>query len=102
MATKATLEIPQSTGRDGAIDHVAKLQESGSRIGPGRLLHSGVKGDWYLVREPTGIGVVHIPDMTTGASPRRMEVADVLVAGGPERTELLRLISTLIDDRPGA
>jgi hypothetical protein len=98
MATKATLEIPQSTGRDGAIDHVAKFQDSGSRTGPGRLLHSGVKGDWYLVREPTGICVVHIPDMSTGASPRRMEVPDVLVSGGPERTELLRLIGGLIDD----
>jgi hypothetical protein len=36
--------------------------------------------------------------MSTGASVRRMEIADVLVAGGPERTELLRLIGTLIDE----
>jgi hypothetical protein len=98
MATKATLQIPESTGRDGAIDHVAKLQDRGSSAGPGRLLHSGVKGDWYLVREPSGISVVHIPDMSTGGSVRRMNVADVLVAGGPERTELLRLIGTLVDE----
>ena len=97
MVTKATLEIPQSTGRDGAIDHVAKLQDSGLRTGPGRLIHSGADGDWYLVREPAGICVVHIPDMSTGSSVRRMGIADVLAAGGRERTELLRLIGTLID-----
>lgn len=98
MAMKATLQIPESTGRDGAIDHVAKLQDRGSSAGPSRLLHSGVEGDWYLVREPIGISVVHVSDRSTGGSVRRMEIADVLVAGGPERAELLRLIGTLIDE----
>ena len=36
-------------------------------------------------------------DVSTGKEVRRLEVVDVLVAGGPERDELLRLIGTLVD-----
>ena len=97
MSLKATLEIPETTGRDGAIDHVAKMQNHGTARAPGRLLHSGERGDWYLVKDAEGVCVVHIPDLAIGRSVRRIDVADVLVAGGPERSELLRLIGTLVD-----
>jgi hypothetical protein len=100
MAFKATIDIPQTTGRDGAIDHVAKIQDSGGSHGPGRLLHSGERGDWYLVKDEQGVCIIHIPDLSTGRDCRRLDVASVLVAGGPEREELLRLIGTLIDQPP--
>jgi hypothetical protein len=96
MALKATLDIAQETGRDGAMDQFAKMQEGGRSRGPGRLLYSGDKGDWYLVRDDEGVCVIHIPDLSKGQSPRRMDVADAL-RGGPARDELLRLIGGLID-----
>jgi hypothetical protein len=97
MALKATLDIPLTTGRDGAMDYVAKLQNEGSSPSPCRLLHAGEKGSWYLAKDLTGVYVAHIPDLSTGRDVRRMAVEDVLVAGGPERAELLRLIGTLVD-----
>ncbi len=96
MPLKATLDIPQETGRDGAIDHIAKVQNGGGSHGPGRLLHSGEKGDWYLVKDDEGMCVIHIPNLALGQSPRRMDVVDVL-QGGPARDELLRLIGSLVD-----
>jgi hypothetical protein len=96
MPLKATLEIPQETGRDGAIDHIARMQNGGKSQGPGRLLHSGEKGDWYLVKDAGGVCVIHIPNLSLGQSPRRMDVVDAL-QGGPARDELLRLIGGLVD-----
>jgi hypothetical protein len=97
MPLKATIDISQATGRDGAIDHVVKIQSGAASNGPGRLLYSGERGDWYLVKDVEGVCVVHVPDLSKGQSPRRMNVADVLLAGGPEREELMRLIGTLVD-----
>ena len=51
MAVKATLNIPEPTGRDGAIDHIVKLQDGSSARGPCTVLHSGPRGDWYLVKD---------------------------------------------------
>jgi hypothetical protein len=98
MAVKATLNIPEPTGRDGAIDHIVKLQDGSSARGPGTVLHSGSRGDWYLVKDEGGVCVIHIPDLAKGQSARRMSVVDVLMAGGPEREELIRLIGTLVKE----
>jgi hypothetical protein len=97
MALKATIDIPQGTGRDCAIDHVVKLQNGASASSSCRLLFSGEKGSWYLARDLSGVYVAFIPDLSVGREVRRIDVADVLVAGGPERDELLRLIGTLVD-----
>jgi hypothetical protein len=97
MGLKATIEIPQTTGRDGAMDHVVKLQNGAAATSSCRLLFSGEKGSWYLARDLTGVYVAFIPDVLTGKDVRRLDVVDVLVAGGPERDELLRLIGTLVD-----
>ena len=99
MDIKATVNVAEFTGRDGAVDHVAKYQEAGAPRAAGRLLHSdsGDRGDWYLTRDAQGVCIIHIPDLSAGKSPRRMDVADVLLCGGPERDELLRLIGTLVD-----
>jgi hypothetical protein len=96
MALRATLDVPLCTGRDGAIDHVVKLQDGGSQKGACRLLHAGEKSSWYLANDKSGVYVAYIPDVSTGQDVRRLEIADVLVAGGPERDELLRLIGTLV------
>jgi len=97
MATRATIAIPQITGRDGAMDHGVKLQNGPAASSSCRLLFSGEKGSWYLARDLTGVYVAFIPDLSNGKEVRRMNVVDVLVAGGPERDELLRLIGTLVD-----
>jgi len=97
MGLKATINIPQSTGRDGAMDHVVKLQNEGSSKNSCRHLFSGEKGSWYLAKDMTGVSVAFIPDLASGRDVRRIDVVDVLVAGGPERNELLRLIGTLVD-----
>jgi hypothetical protein len=97
MALKATIGIPHQTGRDGAMDHVARLQENGSQESSCRLLHADGKESWYLARDASGVYVARIPDLSEGKEVRRMDVADVLVAGGSERDELLRLIGTLVD-----
>jgi hypothetical protein len=97
MAFKATIDIPQSTGRDGAMDHVVKRQNGGLSKNACRHLYSGEKGSWYLARDLTGVYVAFIPDMSSGKDVRRMDVVDLLVSGGPERDELLRLIGTLVD-----
>lgn len=97
MGVRATINIPESTGRDGAMDHVVKRQNGGLSKNACRHLFSGEKGSWYLAKDMTGVYIAFIPDMVTGRDVRRMKVEDVLVAGGPERTELLRLIGTLVD-----
>jgi hypothetical protein len=97
MGLKATINIPQSTGRDGAMDHVVKLQNEGLSKNSCRHLFSGEKGSWYLAKDLTGVYVAFIPDLGSGRDVRRIDVVDVLVAGGPEREELLRLIGTLVD-----
>jgi hypothetical protein len=97
MALKATIDIPHSTGRDGAMDHVVKRQNGGLSTNACRHLYSGEKGSWYLARDLTGVYVAFIPDMSSGKDVRRMDVVDLLVSGGPERDELLRLIGTLVD-----
>jgi hypothetical protein len=97
MGLKATINIPESTGRDGAMDHVVKLQNGGLSKDSCRHLFAGEKGSWYLAKDTTGIYVAFIPDASTGRDVRRMDIVDVLVAGGPEREELLRLIGTLVD-----
>jgi hypothetical protein len=98
MGLKATINIPESTGRDGAMDHVANRQNGGLSKNSCRHLFSGEKGSWYLAKDLTGVYVAFIPDMSAGRDVRRMNVVDVLVAGGPEREELLRLIGTLVDE----
>jgi hypothetical protein len=54
---KATIEhVPQNTGRDGAVDFVAKMHELGvfSHSAAGRELYCSSNGDrWYLVRTLT-------------------------------------------------
>jgi hypothetical protein len=97
MDLKATIDIPQRTGRDGGMDHVVKRQNGGLSKNSCRHLFSGEKGSWYLAKDMTGVYIAFIPDMSTGRDVRRMNVVDVLVAGGPEREELLRLIGTLAD-----
>ena len=97
MGLKATINIPESTGRDGAMDFVVKRQNGGLSKNSCRHLFSGEKGSWYLAKDMTGVYVAFIPDVSTGKEVRRLNVVDVLVAGGPERDELLRLIGTLVD-----
>jgi hypothetical protein len=97
MGLKATINIPEGTGRDGAMDHVVKLQNGGLSKNSCRHLFSGEKGSWYLAKDMTGVYVAFIPDLASGRDVRRMDVVDLLVAGGPEREELLRLIGTLVD-----
>jgi hypothetical protein len=97
MSLKATIDIPQGTGRDGAMDHVVKRQNEGLSKNACRHLFSGEKGSWYLARDMTGVYVAFIPDLALGRDVRRMDVVDLLMAGGPEREELLRLIGTLVD-----
>ncbi|MBX9772921.1 MAG: hypothetical protein K2Y71_00805 [Xanthobacteraceae bacterium] len=97
MGPRATINVPESTGRDGAMDHVVKRQNSGRAGAACRHLFSGEKGSWYLAKDVTGVYIVFIPDLATGRDVRRMNIEDVLVAGGPERRELLQLIGTLVD-----
>src|SRR6266542_2801395 len=97
MEKKATIEQPlQMTGRDGAIDHVAKMQDvtAGSL---GRRLYASPNGDtWYLVRDMIGIAVVHVPNAASGGRAKRMELGEFLIRGGngPEHQELMRLIGS--------
>jgi hypothetical protein len=97
MGLRATINIPRTTGRDGAIDHVVKRQNKGMEKNACRHLFSGEKGSWYLAKDVTGVYIAFIPDLSSGRDVRRLKVEDVLVAGGPEREELLRLIGTLVD-----
>jgi hypothetical protein len=98
VAIKATTEFPESTGRDGAVDHAAKLQ--GPLPSVGRPLYASSNGDrWYLVRDSAGVAVVHVPNESSGGKVQRMEIGDFLCrdGNGPERQELVRLIGTLVE-----
>jgi len=92
-----TIDNPESTGRDGAIDHALKLDA----LSPiGRLLYASSNGDsWHLVRDANGgIGVLHIPNDASGGRPASLSIAEFLTRGsGPEQQELNRVIGTLID-----
>lgn len=72
-----------------------------------RLLYSSANGDqWHLVRDPgTGkVFVRHEPNAPSGGPISHFEIGEFLIRGvhGPEHTELLRLIGTLVEDDPRA
>ena len=99
MATRATIDHPQSTGRDGAIDHMAKWLVGGPAGSAGRRLCASPDGDaWYLVNDTVGPAIVHVPNGSSGGPADRVAIAAFLSAGdGLEQRELLRLIGTLVD-----
>jgi hypothetical protein len=66
-----------------------------------RDLYRSSNGDrWSLIRdEQLGkVLILHEPNAASGGRPSRLEVGDFLVrdAHGPQHTELLRLIGTLV------
>lgn len=69
-----------------------------------RELYSSSNGDrWFLVREPRSgrVFVRHEPNAASGGDIALIEIADFLKQGhGPEQTELLRLIGTLVEAPP--
>ena len=99
MPTRATTDHPESTGRDGAIDHMAKFLDEAPASTKSRRLHTSPNGEaWYLVSDMTGPAVVHVPNGSSGGSADRMTIDAFLSAGdGLEQRELLRLIGTLVD-----
>ena len=71
-------------------------------VAQSRLIYSSSNGDcWYLVRASASErGLVrHEPNVASGGQTSELEVADFLARGGrgPEHTELLRLIGTLVE-----
>ncbi len=99
MATRATIDHPESTGRDGAIDHMAKFMDGAPVGSKSRRLHTSPNGEaWYLVNDMTGPSVVHVPNGSSSGPADRMTIDAFLGAGdGLEQRELLRLIGTLVD-----
>ena len=99
MATRATIDHPESTGRDGAIDHMAKLLDGAPADSVGRKLYASPNGDtWYLVKDVIGPAIVHLPNELSGGQADRVTIGAFLAGGdGPEQQELLRLIGTLVD-----
>jgi hypothetical protein len=72
-------------------------------VGRRRLLYSSENGDrWLLVRgsEPERVFVRHEPNAASGGQATELNIAEFLIRGvyGPEHRELLRLISTLVED----
>lgn len=72
-----------------------------------RRLYRSPNGDrWYLARETdTGhVYVKHQANEASGGQVTEIEIGDFLSSGGrgPEHAELLRLIGTLVEDRPDA
>ena len=67
MGLKATINIPESTGLDGAMDHVVKLQNGGLSKDSCRHLFSGEKGIMVSAKDTTGIYVAFIPTHRPGA-----------------------------------
>jgi hypothetical protein len=96
---RATTDLPDSTGRDGAIDHMAKFLSEAPTTTKSRQLHTSPNGEaWYLVNDMTGPSVVYVPDGPTGGLAVRDTISMFLAAGdGPEQQELLRLIGTLVE-----
>jgi hypothetical protein len=99
MSRKATIGIPESTGRDGAIDHAAKMMVPEESLG--RLLYGSPNGDkWFLVRDSQGLGVVHVPNAPSGGRIERVGLLDFLRRGdGPEQQALTCLIGTLVEPK---
>jgi hypothetical protein len=99
MAARATIDHPESTGRDGAIDHMAKFLDGGPAGSKSRRLHASPNGEaWYLVNDMTGPSVVRVPSASSSGTADRMTIEAFLGAGdGLEQRELLRLIGTLVD-----
>jgi hypothetical protein len=99
MATRATIDHLQSTGRDGAIDHMAKWLDDPPAGTKSRRLHTSPTGEtWFLVNDMAGPSVIHVPNGSSGGRADRMTIGAFLVAGdGVEQRELLRLIGKLVD-----
>lgn len=99
MPTRATSDHPESTGRDGAIDHMAKFLNGAPTSAKSRQLHTSPNGEaWYLVSDMAGPSIVYVPDGPTGGLVARDTIAAFLAAGDdPEQQELLRLIGTLVE-----
>ncbi len=68
-----------------------------------RKLYASPNGDrWHLVRDASGeVLVRHEANLAAGGKVTDIAIADFLESGrGPEQQELLRLIGTLVADRP--
>jgi hypothetical protein len=68
-----------------------------------RLLYSSANGDrWHLVRDSASgkVFVSHEPNASSGGQAANFPIGEFLTrdAHGPEHTELLRLIGTLVED----
>ena len=68
-----------------------------------RRLYSSANGDeWHLVRDPSSgkVLVRHQPNASSGGRTAFFEIGEFLIRGvhGPEHLELLRLISTLVEE----
>jgi hypothetical protein len=66
-----------------------------------RRLYSSPNGDrWYLIREPSGdVFVRHEANLASGGHVTHIAIGDFLSYGqGPEQQELLRLITTLVEE----
>ncbi len=69
-----------------------------------RVLYGSENGDrWLLVRGagPEDVFVRHEPNAASGGDAADLTIAEFLIRGvyGPEHTELLRLIGTLVEGR---
>lgn len=66
-----------------------------------REIYSSSNGDrWHLVREPRSgrVFIRHEPNTASGGDASLIEIGDFLRQGqGPQHTELLRLIGTLVE-----
>ena len=104
--TKTTTDqIPKSTGRHGAVDLIANMQEFASfpHLAASRELYCSSNGHrWYLCRDADRVFVVHVPNAPSGGRVEKLEIREFLARGegGPEHQELLRLIGTLVDAPP--
>jgi hypothetical protein len=68
-----------------------------------RKLYESPNSDrWYLIREPSGeVFVRHEANIASGGQVEHIGIGDFLSSGqGPEHQELLRLISTLVEEHP--
>jgi hypothetical protein len=57
---------------------------------------------WYLIRDPSGVLFIHHEaNVASGGHVEHEDLAAFLSRGdGPEQQELLRLIGTLVEERP--